>query len=77
MTEQATLKEEDKEEQEGNTRTDFFDDVNTKDLENMTATQISDRACCQAKRLAMSIFNFCRKNQDYPYNDIEIISRAE
>lgn len=64
-------------EQEGETRKDFFEDVDTTDLQKMTSAQITDTACCETKRLAMTIFNFCRQNQDFPYNDLEIIQRAE
>ena len=65
------------EEQEQETNEGFFFDVKTDDLAKMNSAQISDLTCCQTKKLAMEIFNFCRQNQDFAYNDPEIIRRAE
>lgn len=55
----------------------FFTDVKSDDLQPLDDYQLNDKACCQTKKLAYELFKFAASNKGFPFNDPELMKRAE
>ncbi len=55
----------------------FFHDVKAEDLPKLDDYQLDDKACCQTKKLAYELFKFAAANKGFPFNDPELMKRAE
>lgn len=56
----------------------FFDDVKKDDLLKMSSAELTDKACCETKRLALALFHLCKLNQNEQFfNDPEVNNRLK